>query len=52
MKKSIYNSYLLYNSNLFDIMEIQTNDILILVNNNFARKKKAVIKNVKIMPKN
>lgn len=49
MEKLIYNSYLLYKSGLFGIMGIQTDDTLILANNNFANKEKAKIKVAKII---
>lgn len=38
--ESIYNSCLFYKSGLFDFMEMQTNEILILTNNDFASNKK------------
>lgn len=52
IKKSIYNLYLLYNSDLFSIVEMQMNNILILAYNNFINKEKAAIKSIKIMTKN
>lgn len=51
-KKLIYDSFFFYSSGLFGIVEMQTNDILILANNDFVSKEKAAIKSVKIMTKN
>ena len=51
VKELIYKPYLLYSSGLFDIIGIQINDILILIDNDFARKKEVAIKIVKIMTK-
>lgn len=51
MKESIYNLYLLYKSGPFGIMEMQTDDILILADNNFTRKEEVEIKVVKIITK-
>lgn len=44
MGKSSYNPYFSYNFSQFGIVEIQTDNTLILVDNNFANKKKKVIK--------
>lgn len=52
IKELIYNLCLFYKSGSFSIMRIQTNDTLILVDNNFASRKKAKIKVTKIMRKN
>lgn len=52
IKKSIYDSFFLYNFGLFDIVKMQTNNTLIFANNNFVNIKKAVIKAIKIMTKN
>ena len=52
MEESTYNPCLFYRSSLFGIMEIKTNDILILADNNFANKEEAQIKAIKIMTKN
>lgn len=52
MKKSSYNPYFFNNSGPFDIVGIYTDDTLILVDNSFARKEKAVIQIGKIRPKN
>ena len=49
-KESIYNPCLFYSSGPFCIVEMQTNDTLILANNNFASKE-AAIKFAKIMTK-
>lgn len=51
MEESTYDLCLLYNSKLFGIMEIQTNNILILADSNFASVKEAAIQVVKIMTK-
>lgn len=51
MIKSIYNRYLFYNSSSFGIVKIQTDDILILANNNFASTEKDTIRSVKIITK-
>lgn len=47
-----YNSYLFFRSKPLGIIGMQTNDILILANNNFANTKKEVIKSIKIIIKN
>lgn len=52
MKKSIYNLYLLYNSDLFGIVKMQINNTLILAYKTFISKEKAAIKFSKIMTKN
>lgn len=51
MKESTYNPCFFYTFGLFDIIEIQINDILILANNNFVSKEKAAIKSAKIITK-
>lgn len=51
MRESIYNPYLLCNSGPFGIIEIQINDTLILVDNDFANIKENVIKLAKILIK-
>lgn len=51
MVESTYDLCLFYKCGLFEIMGIQTDNTLILADNNFARKKKAAIKVVKIMTK-
>ena len=51
MKESIYDPCFLYSSDLFGIVKMQTNDILILIDNNFAKKKEAAIQTTKIMTK-
>ncbi len=51
IKKSTYDPCIFYRSGPFGIMGIQTNDTLILANNNFASKEKAETKAVKIMMK-
>lgn len=51
MKELIYNSCLFYNSSIFDIMRIQTDDILILVDNNYNRKGEIAIQIIKIVIK-
>lgn len=52
MIESIYNLYFFYKSSLFEIVEMQINNILILANNNFASKNKTAIKVAKIIIKN
>ena len=52
MEKSTYDSYLFYRFNPFDIVGIQTNDTLILANNDFVNKEEAENKVAKIMTKN
>ena len=52
MIKSTYNPCLLFRFELLRIMGMQTNDILILADNNFADIKKVIIKSAKIMTKN
>lgn len=51
-KKPTYKLCLQYSSGLFDIIKIQTNNILILANNNFANKEKVAIKFTKTIIKN
>lgn len=51
IKESIFNRCFFYYSSLFGIIKIQTNNILILANNNFANKKEVAIKFAKIMTK-
>ena len=52
MTESTYNSYLLFETEPLGIMKMQTNDILILADNNFASTTKETIKLAKIMTKN
>ena len=52
MINSTYNPCLLYNSSSFGIVKMQTNDILILADNNFTSTEKDVIRSIKIMTKN
>lgn len=49
--ESTYDSYLLYRSGTLEIVRMQTNNILILTDNNFANKEKEAIKDAKIMTK-
>lgn len=51
IKEFIYNLYLLYSFGPFGMIGIQTDNILILANNNFAGKKKSAIQIAKIMTK-
>ena len=51
MIESIYNSCLFYSSSLFSIVRMQTNDILILADNDFASTKEDAIRSAKIMTK-
>lgn len=51
MRESVYNLCLLYRSGPLQIMGMQTNNTLILANNNFANKEEKVVRNVKIMTK-
>lgn len=50
--ESIYNHCLLYSSSLFDIVEMQTDGILILADNNFASTEEDAIRSAKLMTKN
>ena len=52
MIKSIFDSCFLYKFNFFAVVNMQTNDILMLVNNVFAIVKNQTIKKTKIMIKN
>ena len=52
MIKSIYNLCLYYNSSLFGIVGMQTNNTLILADNVFASIKKNAIRSTKIMTNN
>lgn len=52
MIKSIYHPYYLDSFGLLEIVEMYTNDILILANNIISKKEKEVLKNVKIIRKN
>lgn len=52
MVKLIYNLCFFYKLDLFKIVEIPIDNILILANNNFASKEKAIIKVTKIIIKN
>ena len=49
MKESTYDSCLLYNHQSFDIVEMQTDDILLLATDDFANKKKKAVKSAKIL---
>lgn len=51
MIKSIYNFYLLFKFELLKFVGMQTNDISILVDNNFTSIKEKIIKSAKIMIK-
>lgn len=51
MIKLIYNFYLFFKFKLLEIVGIQTNDTLILTNNNFASTEKEIIKSTKIITK-
>ncbi len=51
MTESTYNPCLLYWSGPLEIVGMQTDDTLILADNNFANKEKEAIKDVKIMTK-
>ena len=51
MEESTYALYLFYRSGLFGIVIIQTDDILIFANNNFASEEEVEIKAAKIMMK-
>ena len=51
MKESTYDLCLLYSSGLFGVVGMQTDDTLILADNDFAGKKEAVIQTAKIMTK-
>ena len=51
IKESSYNFCFFNSFGLFGIVEMQTNDTLILANNNFASKKDAAIKIAKTMTK-
>ena len=50
--ESIYNLCFLYSFNSFGIVEMQTNDTLILADNDFTSTEKDAIRSVKIMIKN
>lgn len=50
--KSIYNLYFFYNSNSFGIVRVQINNILILIDNNFASTEENAMRSAKIMTKN
>ena len=52
MKKSTYDSCLLYNHESFGIVEMQTNDTLLLAIDDFANKKEKAVKSTKILIKN
>lgn len=49
MRKSIYNFYYFYRFELLRIVDIQTNNIFILANNNLANIEKKTIKSAKII---
>lgn len=51
MTKLTYDFYLLYKYNLFDIVGLQTNNILIFTNNTFVAIEKIVIKITKFKTK-
>ena len=47
MKETTYDPYFLYNSGLFGVMGIQTDNILILADEDFAGKEETVIQTAK-----
>lgn len=49
MNEFIYNFCFFYNNQLFDLMNLQINDTLILINDEFAIRENEIIQNVKIM---
>lgn len=51
MVKLNYDLYFFHKSCLVKIVGIQTNDRLILVNNNFANKKEKTVRDIKIITK-
>ena len=51
MKKSTYDSCLLYSHESFDIVEMQTDDTLLLATDDFANKEKKAVKSTKILIK-
>lgn len=51
MTESTYNPCHFYRSGLLGIVGIQTNNILILADNNFASKEEKAVRNAKIMTK-
>ena len=51
MKKSTYDSCLLYSHQPFDIVKMQTDDILLLATDDFANKEKKAVKSAKILIK-
>ena len=52
MMQSTYNFCLLYKSDLFGIVKLQIDDILLLINNQFVNAENEIIKFAKIMIKN
>lgn len=51
MSESIYNPCLFHRCEPFDIVRLQTDDILMLANNTFAGIKEEAIKTIKVMTK-
>ena len=51
MDQSIYNSYLLYNDKPFEIISLQTNNILFLTNNTFTETKQSELYKAEFMAK-
>lgn len=52
MSKLIYNFYLFYKSSLLETIEMQINNKLILIDNNFVNNKKEAIQVAKLITKN
>lgn len=52
MKESIYDPYFFYSFGSFGIIKMQTDDILILANDDFVYKEEKAVKKAKIMTKN
>lgn len=52
MTELAYVPYYFYQSSLLQIMGMQTNNTLILADNNFANKEEELVKNAKIITKN
>lgn len=51
MSKSIYDSCLLYKTNLFGTERVKTDDILILADNDFINKKEEIMNLAKLIIK-
>ena len=51
MNEFIYDFCFLYSNQLFDLMNLQTDDTLILINDEFAIRKNEIIQHAKIMTK-